>query len=493
MRGDQRIGGKWFVGDGEPLVSIDPGSGKVLHRLREASGDQVAAAVRAASDALPEWSATPLAKRIEILKQYERELRDGHAELSESLSHETGKPRWEAKTEVDTMVAKVPVSIEMLGQRRAEQEIELPGAAARTRYRPIGVLGVLGPFNLPGHLPNGHIVPALLAGNTIVFKPSELTPGIGTRLIELLEQAGLPRGVVNLVHGGRAVGQALVSAQEIDGVLFTGSHAGGQAIARALADRPETLLALEMGGNNPLVVDEVEDVEAAVVHTLLSAYITSGQRCTCARRLIVPRGTWGDLFLARLVDRIRGLRIGLQADEPECFIGPMISATAAERIQEAERSLRDRGGRSLVPLEGDDRSSALLRPGLIDVSTVRDWGDDELFGPLLQLVRVADFDAAIEEANRTAYGLAAALFSDDPVQFERFVREVRAGVVNWNRATTGASGKLPFGGIGHSGNHRPAGAWAADYCSDPVATLESDALAVPGSLPPGLGGDGDSE
>lgn len=486
MKGHQRIAGTWFVGQGAPLVSTDPGSGDVLHRLHEASGEQVGAAVAAASDAFPSWSATPLETRIEILLRYEAALRADHARLSDSLSRETGKPRWEAKTEVDAMVAKVAISIEMLGQRRRAQELELPGAVASTRYRPIGVLAVLGPFNLPGHLPNGHIVPALLAGNTIVFKPSELTPGIGMRLIELLEEAGLPAGVVNLVHGGRAVGQALVSDAEIDGVLFTGSYAGGRAIAHTLADRPETMLALEMGGNNPLVVDEVENLEAAVVHTILSAFITAGQRCTCARRLIVARGPWGDRFLAELVDQIGRLRVGLQSDQPECFIGPMISSAAAERLVEAERALRERGGRSLVPLRTDDRSPALLRPGLIDVSAIRDRKDEEFFGPLLQVIRVRDFDAAIKEANHTAYGLAAALLSDDRARFERFVHEVRAGVINWNRQTTGASGKLPFGGLGHSGNHRPAGAWAADYCSDPVATLEADALALPESLPPGL-------
>lgn len=486
MKGDQYIAGADVAGEGAPLVSIDPGSGDVLHRLHEASDAQVAAAVAAASAALPDWSATPLSTRIEMLERYQAGLRAMHAELSESISRETGKPRWEAKTEVDAMIAKVPISIELLTQRRSSTQFDLPGALATTHYRPIGVLAVLGPFNLPGHLPNGHIVPALLGGNTIVFKPSELTPGIGEHLVETLEEAGLPAGVINLVQGARTVGQALVSDPQIDGVLFTGSYSGGRAIAHALADRPETLLALEMGGNNPLVVEQVKNLEAAVVQTLLSAFITAGQRCTCARRLIVPRGEWGDRFLGRLVDRMRCLRVGLQSDMPECFVGPMISSEAADRLRHAERKLIESGGRSLVPLETDERSAALLRPGLIDVSAVRHDGDEELFGPLLQVIRVDDFDAGIKEANHTRYGLSAALFSDDRTHFERFAREVRAGVINWNRQTTGASGKLPFGGLGHSGNHRPAGAWAADYCSDPVATLESDELIVPGSLPPGL-------
>ncbi len=487
MRGELRIGHAWLEGEGAPLISTDPGTGENLHKLHEASGEQVALAVAAAASALPEWSARPLEERAEILRRYESGLRDAYSELSCALARETGKPLWEAKTEIDATIAKVSVSIEMLDRRRAVEQIEVAGVVARTHYRPIGVLAVLGPFNLPAHLPNGHLVPALLAGNTIVFKPSELTPGIGARLVELLSDAGLPSGVANLVQGGRFVGESLVGAQEIDGVLFTGSYAGGRAIARALADRPEKQLALEMGGNNPLVVHEAGDLDAAVVQTLLSAFITSGQRCTCARRLIVVDGVWGDQFVARLVARIGEIRVGLQMDEPECFLGPMISATAAERLRAAEKDLLERGGRSLVSLRSDDRSPALLHPGLIDVGGVHDRRDDEFFGPLLQLVRVPDFDAAVAEANSTGYGLSAGLLSENRQLFDRFVREVRAGVINWNRQTTGASGSLPFGGLGRSGNHRPAGAWAADYCSDPVATLESSTLGLPGKLPPGLG------
>ncbi len=487
MKAALQIGGEWLDGQGPPLVSIDPGSGEPLHRMHEASSQQVGAAVAAAAEALPKWRSTSVAARIDHLRAYEAVLRKSRSEFSESLSRETGKPRWEAITEVDAMIAKLPVSIEMLAARRAEPQFELAGAVAGTHYRPIGVMAVLGPFNLPGHLPNGHIVPALLAGNTIVLKPSELTPGVGARMVELFEQAGLPPGVVGLVQGGREVGRALIGAPEIDGVLFTGSHAGGRAIARALADRPELLIALEMGGNNPLVVHAASNQDAAVVHTLLSAFITAGQRCTCARRLIVPEAESGDRFLALLIAAMGRLRIGLQTELPECFTGPLISAEAAQRLSEAEAQLKSRGGHSLVPLRRDPRSPAILHPGLIDVSHVADRDDEELFGPLLQVVRVPDFDAAIAEANRTAYGLSAALLSDDRTLFERFAHEIRAGVINWNRQTTGASGRLPFGGVGRSGNHRPAGAWAADYCSDPVATLEAATLAVPESLPPGMG------
>ena len=479
------VGSRWVAGDGAAFESHDPASGETVLALREVSEAQVGAAVAAARAAQPAWRRLERARREALLRAYEAALRTEADALTDLISRETGKPRWEARTEVDAMIAKVGVTLEVAAERRGTAVLPLGEAVARTSYRPIGVLAVLGPFNLPGHLPNGQIVPALLAGNAIVFKPSELTPAIGARMVSLWEAAGLPPGVLQLVQGGRDVGAALVR-DDIDGVLFTGSHAGGRAISQALAGRPEVLLALEMGGNNPLVVDDGVDVGAAVVHTLMSAFITSGQRCTCARRLIVPVGHAGDRFLERLADAVRAIRVGLARDDPEPFMGPVISPDAAARLAVAYGDLCARGARPLVPLRVDPDRPALVHPGLIDVSTVADREDAEWFGPLLQVVRVADFDAAILEANRTRYGLAAGLLSDDAGRFERFRTEVRAGIINWNRQTTGASGKLPFGGLGQSGNHRPAGAWAVDFCDDPVASLESERLATPEALPPGL-------
>lgn len=486
MRGEQRIGTDWVAGAGDAWSSLNPATGEPVAELRAASPEQVEAAVAAARAAFSPWSSLPEADRLTILRAYEERLREEREPFSELISSETGKPRWEALTEVDAMIAKISLSIDLAAERRSEECFELPGAEARTRFRPIGVMAVLGPFNLPGHLPNGHIIPALLAGNTVVFKPSEHTPAVGARLVECLEDAGLPGGALQLVQGGPATGAALVGQRGIDGVLFTGSYAGGSAIQRAVADRPELMVALEMGGNNPLVVEPVENRAAAVVHTLLSAFITAGQRCTCARRLIVREGDAGDRFLIDLTEAIRAIRVGLPDDAPEPFVGPLISRVAAENLLGEYDQLVERGANVLVPLRPDPRSPALVHPGLIDVTGLGDREDSELFGPLLQVIRVGSFDAAIEEANRTAYGLAAGLLSDDRASFERFWREVRAGVVNWNRQTTGASGRLAFGGVGRSGNHRPAGGWAADYCSDPIASLEAPRLEPPGSLPPGL-------
>jgi succinylglutamic semialdehyde dehydrogenase len=291
--------------------------------------------------------------------------------------------------------------------------------------------------------------------------------------------------VLNLVQGGRSVGAALVNSEPIDGVLFTGSYGGGRAISQVLAPTPEKILALEMGGNNPLIVHGVGDMEAAAYLTILSAYITAGQRCTCARRLVVVDGH-SDRFVERVIATARHLRVGLPADEPEPFLGPVISAAAAEQVGRAQQDLLDRGAEPLLELRPCGRSPALLSPGLLDVTEVVDRPDEEVFGPLLQLIRVRDFDEAIEEANRTAYGLSAGLLCDDGDLYQRFWQRIRAGVVNWNRQMTGASGRLPFGGVGRSGNHRPSGAFAVDCCAYPVASLEADQVTMPAQRLPGV-------
>jgi succinylglutamic semialdehyde dehydrogenase len=480
------IDGKWTEGAGSAFRSIDPATGQIVWEGAAATTGEVDQAVGAARRASESWVDAPLQQRIFILESFARQLKDNRARLAEAISRETGKPTWEALGEVDSLIGKVPVSIEALSDRRRPVERESAGGIAATRFKPQGVVAVFGPFNFPGHLPNGHIVPALLAGNTVVFKPSEAAPLVAQTTVELWQAAGLPPGELNLVQGARETGAALAKHAGIDGLFFTGSAAVGKSLSRAFAEHPEKILALEMGGNNPLIVHEAADLDAAAYLTIQSAYITAGQRCTCARRLIVPEGAPGDAFIERLVEMTQRIRVGRYTDDPEPFMGPVISASAADRLFSAQEELRSRGGRPLLEMKRLPQSPAMASPGLIDVTAIPSRSDEEIFGPLLQLIRVPDFAAAIGEANRTSYGLAAGLLSDNKDLYEQFFRKIRAGVVNWNRQTTGASGALPFGGVGQSGNYRPSGYYAADYCSYPVASLEIPKLALPAQLTPGI-------
>jgi succinylglutamic semialdehyde dehydrogenase len=483
---DHFIQGEWRVGQGEELVSWCPATADRVWSGTCATADEVDEAVRAARGALADWSRRPLEERIGYAKAFAEEIKRREDMFSRLISREMGKPLWESRTEVAAVIGKVGLTIQAIEERRNRVSLEMEGGHAVTWYRPLGVVGVLGPFNLPAHLPNGHLVPALLAGNTAVFKPSEQTPAVGELMVDAWHSVKLPSGVLNLVQGGVESAKSLAYHSELGGLLFTGSYAVGLELSRWYGNHPEKLLALELGGNNPLVVHEVNHLEAAVMATLQSAYVTSGQRCTCARRLIVVEGEWAQQFLQRLETAIANVQVGPFEQEPEPYMGPVVSSDAAEKLMQAQDRLLSRGATSRVRMQRDQTRLAQLTPGLIDVTEVSPAVDEEWFGPLLQVIRVPDFEHAIAAANATGYGLAAGLLSDSRERFEQFRFEVQAGIVNWNRQTTGASGRLPFGGIGHSGNHRPSGYFAIDYCSDPVASLEYPQCVLPDSIPPGL-------
>ncbi|HEX8055894.1 MAG TPA: succinylglutamate-semialdehyde dehydrogenase, partial [Novosphingobium sp.] len=373
--------------------------------------------------------------------------------------------------EVASMIGKVELSIAAQAERAGEKHSATAFGEAVLRHHPHGVMAVLGPYNFPGHLPNGHIVPALLAGNTVVFKPSELTPAVGQAMAEAWQAAGLPEGVFTVVQGARETGAALTGA-DIDGLLFTGSAATGAHFRRIFADRPKVILALELGGNNPLVVWDGDAHEAAGL-AVQSAYITSGQRCSCARRLILPEGAFGDAVVDRVAALAGRLRIGAWDDEPAPYMGPLVSPQAAASARAQVGRLLDLGAGAIRPLEAvGNRRETFVTPALLDVTGLA-APDEEIFAPVLQITRVASFDEAIAAANATRFGLAAGLVSDDDALWQRFVGEIRAGVVNRNRPTTGASGGMPFGGLGDSGNHRPSAYYAADYCAYPVASFEA--------------------
>lgn len=472
MSGGVFIDGVWRSGAGVEAVSIDPTTGETIWREATASQADVAMAVAAARRAFPSWADRPREERIAILRRYKEILVERTPAFAEALSRETGKALWETKAELGSMAGKVDLSIKAYDERTGGVENPMPFGRAVLRHRAHGVMAVLGPFNFPGHLPNGHIVPALLAGDTVVFKPSEETPLAGQMLVEALEAAGVPAGVINLVQGGRETGQALIN-EEIDGLLFTGSAAAGAFFRRHFADRPDVILALELGGNNPLVVWGAGDPEAAAAIVVQSAFITTGQRCSCARRLIVSDDAAGRAVIeavAALTDR---LSAGPWNGPSEPFMGPLISARAASLAKAGAEALGGERIRAMGSIEG--LSEAFVSPGFVDVTGV-DVADEELFAPLLQVRRVGGFDEAITAANATRYGLSAGLISNESDHWKTFLNRIRAGVVNWNRPTTGAAGSMPFGGLGASGNHRPSAYYAADYCAYPVASFEADAV-----------------
>lgn len=476
------INGQWLTGGAEALTKQNPVNGETLWQGRAATGAQVAAACEAARAAFPAWARKPFAERQAVVEAFATLLGSHKTALAETIAKETGKPRWETLTEVQAMINKIAISVKAYHTRTGEQA----DGESSLRHRPHGVLAVFGPYNFPGHLPNGHIVPALLAGNCVVFKPSELTPMTAEKTVELWEQAGLPAGVVALLQGARETGQALAHEPQIDGLLFTGSAATGYHLHRQFAGQPEKMLALEMGGNNALIVEDPSDLDGAVHIAIQSAFITAGQRCTCARRLLVKRGAAGDAFLQRLVEVAGRLQPGAWNAEPQPFMGSVISPAAAGHIYAAWQQRIDLGGKVLLAMHWPDRDSAIITPGIIEMTDVAKLPDEEVFGPLLQVIRYDEYDQAIRIANQTRYGLSCGLISPQRAQFDQLLLEARAGIVNWNKPLTGAASSAPFGGVGASGNHRASAWYAADYCAWPMASLESPSLALPGSLSPGL-------
>ena len=456
---------------GDTLVSINPATGEEVWSGK--TGD-AAAEVAIARAGWPAWAAHSHSYRIEAVRRFANVVRAKEAEFADLIARETGKPFWEAKTEVAAVVNKVQISIEAYAERTPQRRMEAAlGNKIAVRHKPHGVLAVLGPYNFPAHLPNGHIVPALIAGNAVVFKPSEKTPATGAMLVSCFHEAGVPEDVLRLLIGGPDEGRSLAGQPGIDGLLFTGSARAGSMIHKQFADVPQKILALELGGNNPLVVWHSKDVAAAATLAVQSAYLTAGQRCTAARRLIVEDGTEGPLLeaIGRLIDR---MIVGEPFADPQPFMGPVIDNGAADHVQEQWLNLMMKGGKPLRRLDRPVKDRPYLTPALIDVTDAKDRPDEEIFGPVLQVIRVKDFDAAIDEANNTRFGLAASLVGGTPELYDKFWANVRAGVINWNKPTNGAPSNAPFGGVGLSGNHRPSAFYAADYCAYPVTSSEAD-------------------
>ncbi len=481
------INGQWVEGLGHAIDSTDPAKNQIIWTGKSASSEQVDAAIDAARAAFDEWSGLTLDERLVYIDKFADALTAEKETFTQVIAEETGKPLWETATEAAAMIGKVGLSKKSYNERTGETENPMPVGKAFIRHKPHGVVAVFGPYNFPGHLPNGHIVPALIAGNTIVFKPSDLTPKVAEVYVKVWESIGLPKGVLNLVQGQVETGKSLAAHPQIDGLFFTGSSRTGKILHEQFAGHPGKILALEMGGNNPLIVHGVSDIDATVHDIVQSAFITTGQRCTCARRLFIEKSPQGDAIIQRLIEVTKAIKVGHYDADDKPFMGAMISSSAAKGMVDAQTELQALGGESLVELKHLDPVTGFVTPGIIDVTGILDvFPDEEHFGPLLKVIRYDSLDDAIKEGNNTRFGLSAGLLSDSEDTYRYFYQRSRAGIVNWNRPITGASGAAPFGGIGDSGNHRASAFYAADYCAYPVASVELDKPTLPSTLSPGL-------
>jgi succinylglutamic semialdehyde dehydrogenase len=468
----------------ETLRSVSPADpGDEIGRFAVADAAAVGAAVARARRAFPAWRDAGPEARARMLRRFAERAAAAAPQLATLVAREVGKALWDARAEAGLLAPKIDATL--AEGMRFVAPIEA-GAGARAEYHPRGVLAVLGPFNFPLHLPNGHIAPALATGNTVVFKPSELAPAAGAALVSLFREAGLPDGVLELVQGGRDSGRALALHGDVDGVLFTGSWAAGRALAEATLDQPGKLLALEMGGRNAILVLDDADLELALAETAVSICATTGQRCTCASRVFVHEDLL-DGFAERLARILRGVRVGPPL-APGVFMGPLVSRQAFEKVTRYRELAAAAGGERVL-----DALPALpppyVGPGLVRFASAEQTHAcqrDEIFGPEAALYPVSDLEHGIAAVNDSDYGLAAAVFTRDRRRYEHCVGRIRSGCLNWNRGTVGASGRLPFGGRGRSGNDRPAGSAATLYCTAVQAHLESEAGFDEASLPPGM-------
>ena len=433
------------------------------------------------------WRKTTLAHRKAILTKYKELLATNSDLIAETISKEHGKPLWDSKSEVGAMVGKIDVTFESYDDRLNALRSVHADMSIQARFKPFGVFAVIGPFNFPGHLPNGHIVPLLLAGNSVVFKPSHLTPETGRKMVEFLHVAGVPKDVVILCEGS---GQTIVENPLVDGVFFTGSTKVGHSIYKTLSDYPEKIVALEMGGNNATIVEDAGGIKTATNILLQSAFISTGQRCTCTRRLIVNKGKTaceGDRIIRGLINAADKFVIGEYTDTPEPFMGPMITIDAVKGMLDAQKNLVSLGGKILKEFKRiGGVTSRLVEPGIIDVTDIKNLPDEEYFGPLLQVIRSDDFDHAIEIANDTKYGLVAGVITKNKNLFWKAEAELKTGIVNWNRPTTGCASVVPFGGMGWSGCNRPSGYTTIEHCGHPTALHLTEVPELPSTLLPGI-------
>lgn len=486
------IGGHFQVaehGDDEWQIQ-SPADLKDVVFQASAKYDHVDAAVHAARKAYLPWAHLGAEKRKAYLLRLKEVFLARAPEIAELIARETGKPLWESKTEASALVNKIDITLNHSLKLVGEEELKeaLPGVTGYTRYKPRGVMAVIGPFNFPAHLPNGHIIPALATGNTIVFKPSDKTPAVGQWMAQCFEQAQFPPGVFNLAQGRTEVGKRLANHESVDGVLFTGSYEVGLKIKQDTMTHFWKLLALEMGGKNATVVWEDADLKKAVYESLVGSFMTAGQRCSCTSRIIVHRKI-RDAFVDQFYANAKKLKIGHWLEN--VFMGPLISADSVEKYIRYQEIAKREGAESLMRGKALslDHQGYYVTPSInlvkeFDPKSV--YQKSEIFGPNVAIFTVDTFEEALAINNSSGFGLVMSLFTKSRALFEKALIEAQVGMLNLNRTTNGASSRLPFGGMNKSGNDRPSAHFAVQYCTVPVASLEDPTPFTGTGIPPGL-------
>ena len=478
--------GRWHDCKGESFNSVSPVDSSVIWSGKVATVDELDACINAACSAREQWENTPTEIRYLYVRKFATLVKDKIEDIAKLISVEVGKPFWEAKTEASALAGKIEPTINAYEYRNQELIRSMAnGAISRTSFKPLGVIATISPYNFPAHMANGHIIAALVCGNCVIWKPSEKCPMVAEKVMEIWDEVGLPRGVLNMIQGDGKVGEYFCKEDRINGVFFTGSYPVGDRI-RQMCDTSK-MCALEMGGDSPLVIWDVSDVDAAVVSTIQSAYITTGQRCSSARRIIVKNDDSGDAYINKLVEYINNIKIGKPFDEEQPYMGPMKDKNLVDMVLAYQDELLSLGAKALVKCERSTLGECFITPGLIEVTPILGkFKNREVVGPLIRMCRVNSFEEAINEANNTEYGLAAGIFTDKKELYDIFFSKVKAGLINWNQQLTGASGMAPFGGIKNSGNYRPSGYFAVDYCVYAVAAIENEQLKMPDKLPTGI-------
>lgn len=466
------IGGQWSEPvNGQYEDNYDPATGEFLHQVPRSSVEDANRAASAAKSAFSSWRLVPAPKRGEILFRVGQLLTERKAQLAKYMTQEMGKVLFEAEGDVQE---GIDMAFYMAGEGRRSfgytTHSELPNKFTMAVRDPIGVAAVITPWNFPMAIPTWKIFPSLVTGNTVVFKPASQTPRLAYELVKILEEAGVPAGVVNLVFGlGNEIGETLIRHPDVALVSFTGSNQTGRHVAEVTGSGLKRL-SLELGGKNAIIVLDDAELDLAISGIIWSAFGTSGQRCTACSRLIVQEGIY-EVVRDRLKERIAELRLGHGLDE-QTDIGPLISRQAVEKVRnyvqigQEEGAHLEMGGD--VPREPTLSSGNFFLPTLFtNVAMSMRIAQEEIFGPVLSMIKVKSLDEAIQVNNEVTYGLSSSIFTRDVNQAFRAIRDLATGIVYINAGTTGAEIHLPFGGTRGTGNgHREAGTAAVDFFSE---------------------------